>query len=94
MSARVAVRAAEPADVAAITDLVAEDDGALVGLLVLQPAGDHLLIENVAVRPATQGRGIGRQLMGLAEAQALARGLPEIRLYTNAAMTEDLNYSL
>jgi GNAT superfamily N-acetyltransferase len=65
---------------------------AVEGLLVLVPAPDHLLLENVAVLPASHGHGIGRRLLEFAERYALDRGLPEIRLYTNEAMTENLTY--
>lgn len=84
------------ADYAAAVDRgevwVAADDGAIAGLLVLVPAPDHLLLENVAVRPAAQGTGIGARLLALAEDQAGQLGLAEIRLYTNVAMTENLAY--
>ena len=52
----------------------------------------YLLLENVAVLPAVQGRGIGARLLALAEDRARALHVPEIRLYTNAAMTENLAY--
>jgi GNAT superfamily N-acetyltransferase len=42
--------------------------------------------------PAAQGRGIGARLLDLAEDRARGLGLPEIRLYTNEAMTENLAY--
>ena len=64
----------------------------LVGLLVLVGEADHLLLENVAVLPAEQGRGTGSQLLEFAENQARQLGMPEIRLYTNEAMTENLGY--
>lgn len=70
---------------------VADDRGSIVGLIVLVPHPDHLLIENVAVEPARQGRGIGRALMAYAEGYARAHRLLELRLYTNAAMTENLS---
>jgi ribosomal protein S18 acetylase RimI-like enzyme len=69
---------------------VAIDDGEVVGLIVLIAAEDHLLIENVAIDPEHQGKGIGRSLMALAETYASDRRIPELRLYTNAAMTENL----
>ena len=50
----------------------------------------QLLVENVAVARSAQGRGLGRRLLEHAEDQALRLGLPETRLYTNAAMTENL----
>lgn len=84
------------ADYAAIASAgsawVAEEAGQLVGLLVLEPAADHLLLENLAVAPNAQGSGVGSRLLRLAEEQARARRLPEVRLYTNEAMTENLGY--
>lgn len=67
---------------------VADDDG-VVGLIVLVPEPNHLLIENVAVDPERQGAGIGRALLAHAEKFAGERGLAEVRLYTNLAMTEN-----
>ena len=66
------------------------DAGGVKGVLVLVPASDHLLIENVAVEPRSQGQGIGRRLLDHAECEAAALGLDEVRLYTNAAMSENL----
>jgi N-acetylglutamate synthase-like GNAT family acetyltransferase len=71
---------------------VAEADGVVTGLVVLVARPDHLLLENVAVDPAAHGTGIGMRLLAEAEEQALRLGLPEIRLYTNVAMTENLTY--
>jgi ribosomal protein S18 acetylase RimI-like enzyme len=69
---------------------VAEAD-AVIGLIVLIAAGDRLLIENVAVDPDHQHRGAGRALLLHAEGHARALGISELRLYTNAAMTENLH---
>jgi N-acetylglutamate synthase-like GNAT family acetyltransferase len=71
---------------------VAEEDGRVVGLLVLNPAGDHMLLENVAVAPHAQGLGVGARLLEVAEEQARAHELREVRLYTNEAMVENLAY--
>ncbi len=57
--------------------------GELVALIETILAADHLLIENVAVAPAFQGRGYGRTLMAHAEQLALSLGRTDIRLYTN-----------
>jgi ribosomal protein S18 acetylase RimI-like enzyme len=67
-------------------------DGQVVGFVVLIARPGYLLLDNVAVLPATQNRGVGRQLLGLAEEHARSLGLAEIRLYTNEAMTENLAY--
>lgn len=58
-------------------------DGQLAGLVETIPSADHLLIENVAVLPAFQGRGLGRRLLAHAEALAASLSLSEMRLYTN-----------
>ena len=68
---------------------VAEDAGAVVGLIVLIPEPDHLLVENVAVDPARQGEGIGRALLAFAEEVAREAGTPTLRLYTHVLMTEN-----
>lgn len=71
---------------------VATEDSQAVGFIILIPQPGFLLVENVAVLPAAQGRGIGSRLLALAEDRARSLRLPEIRLYTNEAMTENLAY--
>lgn len=71
---------------------VAEADGRLAGLIVLVPRPEYLLLENVAVDPAQQGRGVGSALLAFADERARALGLPEVRLYTNELMTENIAY--
>jgi GNAT superfamily N-acetyltransferase len=63
-----------------------------VGLVVLVPNPGYLLLENVAVIPSQQGRGIGTRLLGFADERARDLSLPEVRLSTNAAMTENVTY--
>jgi ribosomal protein S18 acetylase RimI-like enzyme len=54
------------------------------------PQPGCLLLENVAVLPAAQGRGIGARLLALAEEHAAAPAYPKTRRYSNEAMTENL----
>lgn len=68
------------------------DEHVLVGVLIIVVHADHLLIDNVAVAPDAQGRGYGRTLLAHAEHIARTRGLVQMRLYTNAAMTENLTF--
>lgn len=68
------------------------EDGQIVGFAVVIAQPGYLLLDNVAVLPAAQGRGIGVRLLVLAEERARGLGLDEIRLYTNEAMTENLAY--
>ena len=64
--------------------------GAVRGILVLIPEGDAMLLDNIAVAPDAQGRGLGRRMLDFAEAAALQAGYGAIRLYTNEAMTENI----
>ncbi|MEU6777792.1 GNAT family N-acetyltransferase [Nonomuraea angiospora] len=63
---------------------------ALDGLIVLVPEDGVLLVENVAVGPGSQGKGLGRALMAYAEEEARRLGLPALRLYTNVKMTTNI----
>jgi ribosomal protein S18 acetylase RimI-like enzyme len=51
---------------------------------------DHLLLDNIAVRPDRQGAGLGRRLIAFAEADARRRGFAELRLYTHVTMVENI----
>ncbi len=64
--------------------------GKLAALIETMVQSDHLLIENVAVLPAYQGRGLGRRLLAHAEQLAAAAGLKQIRLYTNQRFVENI----
>ena len=55
----------------------------LAALIETAIQGDCLLIENVAVLPAYQGRGLGKRLLDLAEELAAISNLACLRLYTN-----------
>ena len=65
-----------------------EEGAAIAGIIVLLPARNYLLLDNVTVSPARQGLGLGRRLLAFAEAEALRRGYCEIRLYTHQTMLE------
>lgn len=70
---------------------VLESHGLIVGLVVLEDDGpDSLLLDSIAVVPSEQGQGIGRQLIAFTENEARRRGRTFVRLYTNAAMTENI----
>ena len=69
-----------------------EERGQLLALIEVVRGSDHLLIENIAVRPDQQGKGLGSKLLLHAEELALSSGLNEIRLYTNAAFASNLSF--
>jgi N-acetylglutamate synthase-like GNAT family acetyltransferase len=68
------------------------DGDSVVGTLVTEDHGDHLLLETVAVASNAQGKGYGRLLLDRAERDAVELGRGEVRLYTNEAMTENLTF--
>src|SRR5258707_6193065 len=68
---------------------VVEEGAVIAAIIVLLPMLDYLLLDNIAVSPARQGLGLGRQLLAFAEAEALRRGYREIRLYTHQTMVEN-----
>jgi GNAT superfamily N-acetyltransferase len=67
-----------------------EADRTMAAIIVLLPEPDHLLLDNIAVRPDRQGQGLGRRLIAFAEEQARRLGHSEVRLYTHEKMTENI----
>ncbi len=71
---------------------VHESEGRIAALVEVIPQASHLLIENLAVSPDLQGKGIGSLLVDHAEAIARALHLGEVRLYTNAAFIPNIEF--
>ncbi len=69
-----------------------EADGALLGLVETIAADDHLLIENLAIHPEQQGKGLGDMLLGHVRDLARELGYGEIQLYTNAAFATNIAF--
>jgi ribosomal protein S18 acetylase RimI-like enzyme len=69
---------------------VAEREGVVAGLIVLDVDEEGFLIDNVAVDPSHQGTGVGRALLEHAEREARRAGFDSIYLYTHERMTENL----
>ena len=69
---------------------VAEQGAAIAGVIVLSITEEGFLIDNVAVHPTHRGRGLGRALLDLAEAEARRAGFGSVYLYTHEKMTENL----
>jgi GNAT superfamily N-acetyltransferase len=65
-------------------------EGTLAALIETIAKDDHLLVENVAVDPAFQRRGLGRTLMAHAETVAAALGFGQVKLYTNKLFAENV----
>ena len=69
-----------------------EENGALAALVETIPSGDYLLIENVAVSPHHQGKGLGDGLVAHAESLAANLGFDEVRLYTNVLFSSNIAF--
>ena len=69
---------------------VLDERDRLSGVLELIAKPDVMWIENVAVAPDRQGRGLGRRLLAHAEAQARERGLTAMGLLTNERYVENI----
>jgi ribosomal protein S18 acetylase RimI-like enzyme len=67
---------------------VAMVDGDVAGYAVTRHPGDGVLLENVAVAPGHQGRGIGRALIAHVETRAMARGAAYVELYARLGYEE------
>jgi ribosomal protein S18 acetylase RimI-like enzyme len=69
---------------------LAQRAGETVGLIVLAQDEEGFLVDNVAVDPRHQGRGVGRALLAHADAAAREGGFDSIYLYTHELMTENI----
>lgn len=67
-----------------------EEGGDVIVVTVIRVVENHLLVHNIAVEPSKQGHGHGRALLTFADGRAVDLGLPELRLYTHEAMTENI----
>ena len=65
-------------------------DAALAALIETMQQPDHWWIENIAVAPQHQGKGLGRKLLDHAECLAIEAGLKEMRLLTNQAFASNV----
>ena len=64
----------------------------LVGIVVIWPVDDALYIDNIAVAPSQQRRGIGDRLLAFAEQKAHDMGLNKLTLLTNEKMVSNQIY--
>lgn len=64
--------------------------GGLLGSILIDRDGDAVIVGNLCVAPAAQGKGYGRMLMDYAETVALANRLAAITLYANEKMHENI----
>jgi len=73
---------------------VIDEGGTVVSMLTLTPQDLYLLLRNLATFPQYQGRGYGRRFLEFAEGEARRLRLPEMRLWTNEKLVENITYYL
>jgi RimJ/RimL family protein N-acetyltransferase len=64
-----------------------EEDGEVIGAVILTLRPDDVLLWSIATHPSMQGQGVGNRLLAIAEQKARALGRNTIRLYTGAPLT-------
>jgi ribosomal protein S18 acetylase RimI-like enzyme len=79
------------AEIVAGRVVVIETAGGVNGYMIAWPEADAYFIDNIAVDPECQGKGLGRHLIVYAATEAKRLRLPAVRLYTNVMMTENLS---
>ena len=72
-----------------------EAGGQIAAIVVLLPKPEHVLLDNIAVRPDRQGMGLGRRLVEFAENVKGAEKTPlEKEAWRHAAVEERLSHAL
>ena len=71
---------------------VADFENNIAGIVVLIPTRDPILLDNLAVDPGYQNKGIGNALLIFAENMASDLGHKTIQLYTHELMHENVSY--
>ena len=71
---------------------ILEDAAEITGYIISFIKDGGQFIENVAVRPSRQGSGHGWRLLKFVEDLAWQHNFPRAFLYTNAKMTENLDF--
>ena len=70
---------------------VAVLESRLVGVCVLIRKKGGILLDNIAVHPEFQNRGLGRKLIEFCESKVRKQGFSKLDLYTNVLMTENIS---
>lgn len=61
------------------------EEGELIAMVGLELYSQHALLRSLAVKPAYQGRGLGRKLVAFAESFAASKGVEFLYLLTSTA---------
>ena len=69
-------RANFAAELASTTTSVIEEDGRMAGYLQILDEADRIYVQNIAISPEFQGKGIGSRILKGLQRQAAARQVP------------------
>lgn len=72
--------------------IVFQLDDVIAGYAILIDDGERALLDNIAVDPSHQGKGIGRALVDEVERETASRGHGHLELYTNVVMTKNVRW--
>lgn len=72
-----------------VVSVAVDDHGDVQGYIICYARIDTMLLENVAVSPYHQGRGVGRRLITFCEEEARRQGCQTIELFTHVKMAEN-----
>ncbi len=72
-----------------IVSVAVDEHGDVLGYIVYYARLDTMLLENVAVSPRHQGKGVGKRLIAFCEDEARRQGCQAIELFTHVKMTEN-----
>ena len=72
-----------------IVSVAVDDHGDVQGYIICYARIDTMLLENVAVSPHHQGRGVGKRLIAFCEEEARRQRCQAIELFTHVKMTEN-----
>ena len=72
-----------------IVSVAVDDHGDVQGYIICYARLGTMLLENVAVSPHHQGRGVGKRLIAFCDEEARRQGCQAIELFTHVKLTEN-----
>lgn len=63
-----------------------EYNGSKIGMVILTPCDDYLLLQSMCILPLYQKLGLSKKILKFSEELAKSKGLCTIKLYTNSLM--------
>jgi ribosomal protein S18 acetylase RimI-like enzyme len=69
--------------------VIVDEAAAIVGVFVMFVRDDHILLDNAAIHPQWQNRGLAMRFLDIAMRTARQRAIATLRLYTHAKMSRN-----